>query len=464
VSGVLTQVSYGEEVPDVVDTTGGTVSGNTVSGLSGLTANKYVGQMAIVLDGSDAGSVYHVASNTASSITFEETPGFSAGARIAITTEGQLPSDTTKFFGIIDESDIPSRAAELFDEIYHGGDLPLRSDAVPMKFSYESTIALSALKNAEYLWLALGKVTDTPSAYGAVSTTLAAAAYPGENVVTVSDATGLSVNDYIHIAGSHGGEIRKITAINSNELTLDVPLRIAHAAGVDVKEVDTSGYYTHVITVDEEVPSFTLEVVYMGARDMSDADIVLHTTGLKVKSLELSSAAGDTPLTASLGVAGLHQLENARSKATVVKVGYSERPYLFKDSSVTINGVVYSRVEDFKIALDRELATKWYHRSDIANAEDIDPVEHIEGRVGLTTDLTIPMTNTTLYNLLKNGTKFTATVVLTRGTNDSMTIEFSGCYMTTHPLALPKEGELPVAISASASSVTITVVDSVPHY
>lgn len=70
----------------------------------------------------------------------------------------------------------------------------------------------------------------------ALSTTTTAATVAGATVIPATAVTNAAVGDYISIDTSTLKEYRRITAINTLNITVDYPLAFAHASGVAVVE------------------------------------------------------------------------------------------------------------------------------------------------------------------------------------------------------------------------------------
>ena len=94
----------------------------------------------------------------------------------------------------------------------------------------------------------------------AVETTLDSEVSAGDTTVTVDDVTSLIVGDYVQISGGIGGEVGKITAVASNDITLESALLYSYADNAEVKRVVSP--FTHMFrpALERTLPSFTARV------------------------------------------------------------------------------------------------------------------------------------------------------------------------------------------------------------
>lgn len=472
-TGEKTQVSYGEEWTEYTALTGGTVANYQVTGLSGLTADRYNGQLAFVMyrGGSVDGEVYHVVVNTTTAITFEEnvqTAGLANTDVIAITTHGKLPTATTEYFGDVIEADLPD--PKVTEKSYYARgntNEPERKDASLTKKEYDATIPIELI-NGKLLFYGLGYCKDVASNYGAGSTTAARGVMIGETIIQVASATNFSVDDYIEIGDNSGGslnegsEIRQVTAINTVYFTLDNPVRRYHPSGCAVKECDIASAkpVTHTLKPWSYIPTITLEAVFKGHdKNQTTNDLVLHYTGTAVGGLSLKSS--EENITCDLAIKCLNALKNQRTRATLVTTDWTSNKYLYADSEVTINSVQYRQVENMDYGTDRGLKPKYYHNQDTG----IKPFEHAPEGFEHKWTLGIPLHNTDFWDLVEDGTQFDASVTYERdATDDYITFNFDDNYGRGAPTKLADRAEIIQDIDISVGLFYIDVVDTIEYY
>lgn len=478
-TGSKTQVSWGEEITEAKALTGGTVTVNQVTGLSGMTVDRYNGQLAFVMyrGGAVDGKFYHVVSNTATVITFEEdvaTAGLAATDVLALTTRGKLPTTTTEFWGKVAETELPLQENE-YEDIFAHGDTnhPERTDAVLKNVKFEATMPVK-LVNGKLLLYGLGYVKDVPLTLGAVTTTNNRAVQIGEEELETALATptGFLALDYIQIGDDSGGslnegpEIRQITAVTpaagKDLLTLDKPVRRFHPSGSACSEVTVGGTdtVTHTIKPSAEAPTITFEAVFKGF-DINNTlnDFVVHHTGITMKGHKLDSA--DETLKLEMPVVGLDVLKNQRTRATVVNTDWGARPFIYGDSQVDINSIVYSQFQNFKWGTDRGALTQYYHNENTG----VKPFENI--LEGFEHELTaeIPLHNENFFDLVAAGTNFNAFITFTRTASvDLIKFKWDNTKYKSEKFDMPDRGAIIAPHDLSVGNYSIEVTDVIEYY
>ena len=489
--GVRSELTWGEEIPVEQALTGGTVTLNTVTGLSGMVVNKYAGQVATVVPthapASSADALkFHIVSNTATVLTFEETAagtGLAATDRLVITQRNETPVDLGFYFGHVEESEMPERKIEPFKGFYKGSDnMPYAHEIIPMKVSYEASIPIRVV-NGKLLYLAMGHVED--SAYTTAQTcadttkTITNPTVPGQSTVT-STAHGLGASPGYFQFGTTGdacGPEIRYCALATNTLTCAVPLRREHPALAKIYGPITvgTGYIIHTLKIGDQVPYFSLKRTFYNYKtNVLTNDYCKIYRGLKAKSLELSIAPGDAPLQASMSVSGL-SISDAEvvREATIDKAGYTNlSPYIYKGAVTKINDIIYRQAGEMSGSIDREMETKYYSEIKPQTNDQtygyLDPSEHLEGLVNANFNVTIPLHNTNFWLMLKNMTNLGIATetshTLTRGTNDDMAIRFYNPLLIEGSEPLPRGGEVPLNLQFEASHPIITVKDQMYFY
>jgi hypothetical protein len=240
---------------DKIALTGGTVNAGSITGLTAtLKEDFYEGGRMVILDGNQAGKEYRITSNGTDSITVSN-PKLTESGNAVVNTDNvalfpyRSVPDADDEWLLIDNAPnfTPTEEyAELFAQ--RAGALPYRKDSYLKSKTLDTTLDYT-FQDAQFLPLCFGKVVDTGSTEGGgLATTLSSATYPGEDEITVASTTNAAENDYIRVDTSTLGEIRKITDIMGSVITLDKPLRRAHASGVSVTEMDDSAVFTHTFT------------------------------------------------------------------------------------------------------------------------------------------------------------------------------------------------------------------------
>lgn len=357
------QLSFNWEWPDVIELVGGSPTATTITGFSGLTVNEYAGQMLNVLDGNQQGYSYWVISNTATVLTVQGTQGVApnsatpgaieADARVAISTNGLNPSSDgsglTKSFGIVGNCTLPDPEPEIKEHFGHGGGVKRVASSVP-KIEFPGKLPIEVL-DPEIL-LCLGEVhcTGTEKSSGHMDTTLDGAHTFWNDIISVADSTNIAVDDYITV--DYGGstpETRKVTAVNTNDLTLEFPLLLAHATGVTVVEVEAP-YTTTITPTGTLLRSLTMCHVSTDPYG-EQADLIRLTSGVYGDVADIIGTKDDY-LKVELGIKGMNDNgghnPSGVSKPTVETDTYTFFPWddgVLQRDSVTIAVPEESRVQ-----------------------------------------------------------------------------------------------------------------------
>lgn len=160
----------------------------------------------------------------------------------------------------------------------------------------------------------------------------------GATTVTLTSATGYTQNAYIQIDVNASGptttaEVRKITNVATNTLTLDTALSYAHLTGAATKVVTAP--FTHTITQANTLPSFTVEKNLGGPTSQS-----LQFAGCKINKFGLQVQNGNTEATASVDVMGVAAaVLDTPNTVTVV----DEEPWVFAECTATIGGTAVTQ-------------------------------------------------------------------------------------------------------------------------
>ena len=364
------------------------------------------------------------------------------------------------------------------------------------------------LLNGVPLRYGIGKcVTEGTDKGSGGASTLNGAVAAGATTVTMTDATGYAQNDYIQIGvytvTGDDAEVRKISNVNGQILTLDYPLSYAH----DTLEVcnEVIAPYTHTIFETYEIPSMAW-LATMQATDYSGADKATFLTrrylGGKVGRQTISCSEGETlrlswdevvfkdwrhnQATYTDALSAAHNQNKYDANVAEVTPDYpSTEPYFFSYGVCSFYGFVFARIKQFRLEISNNLEPKYYVSS-TAGAGQI-PYEVREGRreyrIGATVDLGDEAVATKMailseldaqgvYPTTASGIKgFDISLVFTRGSNDTITFtlppsaaaiggDTQGCLLASAPHNISPEAHTAVDLDIIARSSKIVVVDS----
>lgn len=184
-------------------------------------------------------------------------------------------------------------------------------------------------------------VTGTGSAS---PNTLNGATIAGATTVTLTSATGYTVGSYIQVDVNASGptttaEVRKISSVSTNTLTLDSALVYAHANGAATKVVTAP--FTHTFTPANTLPSFTME------KNLGNFES-LQFAGARVNKLGLQVSNGNQE--AALSVDLMAKAAAVLSTPTAIAVT-NENPYVFAECTASIfsQAVTQATAIDFSI-------------------------------------------------------------------------------------------------------------------
>lgn len=211
---------------------------------------------------------------------------------------------------------------------------------------------------------------------GSGSTTLSAPSAANATTITVTSATGFSVNQIIQIdvnnaVGPTTSEVRKISNIVSTTFTLDQPLVYAHASSVAVAGVVAP--YTHTFLQTNTLPSLTVEKNIGNFQSLQFA-------GCRVGKLSVKAPTSNEPVTITADMSG--QSVAVLNTPTAVSV-VNENPYVFAECTLTIFGNVRAEVSNVEIDIDNGLKETWTY-SGQHGPSFITPVTvHVSGKIDL---------------------------------------------------------------------------------
>lgn len=193
----------------------------------------------------------------------------------------------------------------------------------------------------------------------ASATTLSASAAASASSVTVTSATGLAIGDIIQIdvnsvTGSTTAECVKITAINTDTLTISPALNYSHASGVTVYTQNTNSPFVHTIIPNNTLPSFTIE------RNMGNYQSQQYG-GCRVNKSSIKAQATNQEVQITTDIIG----QSANVLATPSAFSYDvEAIYTFTGASLTqIAGanpsIQVSQMQNVTFNIDNALQAEW---------------------------------------------------------------------------------------------------------
>ena len=180
------------------------------------------------------------------------------------------------------------------------------------------------------------------------TTTLSAASSAAATTVTVTSPTGIVIGTIIQIdvnsvSGTTTAEIRKVTAVATDTLTLDHALVYAHANAAQVNIVVAP--FTHFIIEQNTLPSLTVEKNIGGFQSLQFA-------GCRVGKFNLKAPVGNTPVEVSTDLSG-------RSVAVLdTPTGVTlanEEPFVFAEANLTMFGTLRTETSTVNMTIDNGL-------------------------------------------------------------------------------------------------------------
>lgn len=163
------------------------------------------------------------------------------------------------------------------------------------------------------------------------TTTLNGALTAPTSTVVVTSATGIVTGSFIQIdvnsvSGATTSEVRKVTNVVTNTLTIDQAITYNHANGAQVILVTTP--YTHTLTQQNTLPSLTVEKNLGSFQSLQFA-------GCRVNKFDLKAPVGNNPVDITADMMG--QSVATLGTPTPVTIT-SESPFVFAEATLTAFG------------------------------------------------------------------------------------------------------------------------------
>jgi hypothetical protein len=325
--------------------------------------------------------------------------------------------------------------------------------------------------------------------------------YPGQYEFDVDSGagTGYAPGDYIAVGKSLATcEVRKIVAVNTNNIWVDYPFLFEHAADEVTDEVTAP--YTHTITEAVELPGISWQVNNKDSSEAATNDWIRRYYGGKIGQATLTAEEGGT-LRMSWESAPFMNMDHNQYDDTV-NVGVnkfdatslavtverpSTEPYYFSQGSISMFGVEFARVANFTININNNLEPRYF----ISSTAERTPSAIFEGRreYSMTATIVLPdslastaTTRTLFKELLAEGdyaagfTGFDIDLVFTRGANDTLTITVpsdgtsaaggneQGAFIRSANTSVSTENPASTEVDILFRDLSIVVKDSEPVY
>ncbi len=382
-------------------------------------------------------------------------------------TAGTESTLTAGYIGPIVKADLKDAKPKFEEErSLESCRLPLRAIAGLLECKGNSIQYVA--HNARHAKYAFDKIIENATTTSQPTTVKALTpVVPGVSAVSVT-VVGANMTQGRHIQVGTAGtdsEIRKISSIVGDVLNVDRPFRLAHAAGADVVLVgngaDPASVVTHKYTYETtasklmDLLTYSLQHVFY---DPTGTALVRQWNGCKVTAIEF---AGDEAgkLTIKVEFDSMKVVKLALTDVEAI-TQTSNNAYMFKDATVTLNGVDTGKVAKFDIKIKIKTDSNAYYDSD--NTSFVGDIS--SGKVDITATVVVKVSGTTYLDyILTNSGKpadQSVSVAFSRGANDTLTFALAGTYVAVQH-DTTKDGDVECELSySSATNITVTEVNS----
>ena len=405
--------------------------------------------------------------------------------------------------GVWESIDLPDPAMEIEPRYFLGTESKRNFYAAYKgQQSFSGTLSNFELLNGYPLRFPLGTVATTGTDSGAGGSVTDGIIYAGQYEFDVDDATGYAVSDYIQIGTGATAEVRKVTAVSSNNIFIDYPVLFEHATDETCNEVTSP--YTHTIIETVELPGVSWQVKNRDSSETSTNDWIRRYFGGKIGQATLTAEEGGT-LRMSWESApfinmnhnqyrndsdtDMNKYDSAQLAATV-EFPTSE-PYYFSQGSITMFGEEFARITNFTLNINNNLEPRYFIRND---GSERTPSKIYEGRreysmtatVVLPDSLAATATTSTLFKeLLSEGdygsgmTGFDIDLVFTRtASTDTFTINIpaaadgasgtggnnQGAFIRSANTSVSTDNPVSTEVDILFRNMSAVIVDSEPVY
>ena len=384
------------------------------------------------------------------------------------------------------------------------------------------------LLNGIPLRFPIGSVRTVAAAVSGGTTTLVGTHFKGERFVTLALASTFANGELIEIErGGTNPEVREIiSGGGTTTLVLNYPLMFEHAGGVNINEATAGTTFTHTLIETARLDSLTWNVRMRDTGEVAANDFTRRFVGGVVNRATLTANEGELlrlswdevqfidlvhNQTTMTGISGTDPV--AKSSAALIDPSTSPggigsaipqsggtfgvptypttEPYYFSQGNVSIFGITFARIRNFRLDINNNTEPRYYIR-DLGTERT--PIDIQEQRREYTLTATIAMedsvaasaTTRTLWKELilegaytGTGTPalqgFDMTLTFTRGTNDIITItspiltattafERQGCFFRRAQNSIETESPVQVEGEIIMRNMQVTVTDSIGVY
>jgi hypothetical protein len=423
----------------------------------GLTVNEYAGQMLRVLDGNQKKGTYWVISNTATAMTVQGSTvpneggnAIEATARVAVSTNGITPATYDKWFGIIKGGSPPeaevdiaehrghgykNRLASSINKIdYKGGKLPIQLQVPRILMGLGDKVTSEGTDEA-LLTTAVNNVTDIA---------------PWDNLVELDSVVGLTTSKYIEVDGSLGKEVRKVSAINANVITVDFPFYLPHEDNEVVMAVIAP--LTIKVYSGAKLPMRSISLVDVTSDPYGiEADLIRTFSGVYIGQGDFKGVM-EKELLVDLTMWGM---TDAIDPAGVTKPAITpdtDEFFFWDDGEVEVNSILVALPQKADVSWNNNLT---YKRA-IGGLKDKRPYRVLSNKWTGKTDISHNPVNKVILEDIRNPSELDARIKWVRGTNDYIEFDLQDG-RASGSLKWPDEGKFETSFSRMEESSVLTI-------
>lgn len=314
------------------------------------------------------------------------------------------------------------------------------------------------VQDGKFLALAFGFVDDQGSTPTTTTTLNGAVTAPTTNITVA--ATTLNNSDVIQIYDSGGSGTAEIRTVASGggtvNLVLDKAIRRNKANGATVKKVVAP--FTHTLKVADPIP-FPLPFTYQASyRPGSAQELSVQFAGCFITDFSLNQDERDL-LVCTANFAGSKPV--IVTPPATIPSRVTTKSYRYADAVYTYFGSTLNGVQSHSLSMKQGGGMEWWSRT--PNGEF--PAEFVPGRAVFEHEITAIVRDNTLWtNILAVATGLSCTILYTRGSNDTLSINMTGGVLTEAPHDAPDEGKITVPMKWLPGEVQLVFVDSNPYY
>ena len=318
---------------------------------------------------------------------------------------------------------------------------------------------------------------------GGGGSTLSEDSARGAITITIASITGYAANDYIQVDIGSNAEVRQITNISGNILTLNYPLSYAHSSGATCNEVTVP--YTHTIIEANTLDSLAMHLTINDAD--GNIELMRRFLGGKVNRATYVATEGEQLRMSFDELVFIDWAHNQSGEpkynsdiADITPSYPTTEPYLFSYGALSLAGTSFARIRAFRLEVTNNAEAKYYVNY-VAGISQL-PTEYREGRREYRLSCTVDIEDASLYkDLIRQGTYsaiykgFQTLLVFTRGSNDTITFTIPstipaaggnamGCLIRSAKHNIVDAPLVSTDLDIISRNLQIVVVDAVPVY